>query len=590
MFRKLFENAPWKRAIFFIIADAIIFYLSFYMAYLLRFNLKIPPEHIFSSTSLVAPIILIKIFITALFGIYYVTWRYFSLVDVKKILYALVLSDFVFIFYVNFIYKGPFPRTVIVIDFLLSFFLIVALRFSKRVWTEMPTKKGKKRAIIIGANQKALDLISHAKDEAFSYLPVSIVDDDKSFINSYISNIKVEDIKSLENIIDSKNIEAAIVAKEYEPNDLDKLFEKLSKLGVRDLKRFKLLGGKRENLTDISIEELLARKPKDLDFGVIKRFIEDRVVLISGAGGSIGSEIAKQCKKFGAKKILLLDHSEYNLYQINESLEGANKEILLQSVVDRKLLKKSFKKYRPQIVIHAAAYKHVPMCEKNIEGAILNNIIGTKNMIDLSIEYKAQKFVLISTDKAVRPTNVMGTTKRVCELYAQNVDSKDTLITAVRFGNVLGSSGSVIPKFKKQIEENKPLTVTHPDITRYFMLIPEACQLVLQAAAIAKDRELFVLDMGEPVKIVDLAKKMLKLYDKEHLGIKFTSLREGEKLYEELLIDENDKKTIYDSIFVAKESSYDFMKLSKDIENLLQSDDKIVALKKIVPEFQHKDI
>jgi FlaA1/EpsC-like NDP-sugar epimerase len=311
--------------------------------------------------------------------------------------------------------------------------------------------------------------------------------------------------------------------------------------------------------------------------------------MITGAGGSIGSEIARQCELFKAKKIILLDHSEYNLYKIDQEISKVSTTTLMHSVVDRKLLNDSFKRHRPEIVIHAAAYKHVPLCEENIEGAILNNVIGTKNCIDLSIKYGVKKFVLISTDKAVRPTNVMGATKRVCEIYAQNIDSKDTLIATVRFGNVLGSSGSVIPKFKAQIEQNRPLTITHPEITRYFMLIPEACQLVLQAAAIAKDRELFVLDMGEPIKIVDLAKKMLKLYGKEELGIKFTGLRAGEKLYEELLLNENDKKTIYDSIFVTDARVYDISKLNKNIENLLQSDDKIEALKKIVPEFEHKE-
>jgi FlaA1/EpsC-like NDP-sugar epimerase len=230
----------------------------------------------------------------------------------------------------------------------------------------------------------------------------------------------------------------------------------------------------------------------------------------------------------------------------------------------------------------------VPLCEENVEGAVLNNIIGTKNTIDLSIKYGVSKFVLISTDKAVRPTNVMGATKRVSELYAQNVDAKQTLITGVRFGNVLGSSGSVIPKFKKQIENNKPLTITHPDITRYFMLIPEACQLVLQAASIAKNSELFILDMGEPVKIVDLAKKMLKIYDKQDLKIIFTGLRKGEKLYEELLIDASDKDTRYDSIFIAPKTKYDIDSLNSDIEELIRAKDQIAKLKDILPEFKHK--
>jgi FlaA1/EpsC-like NDP-sugar epimerase len=269
-------------------------------------------------------------------------------------------------------------------------------------------------------------------------------------------------------------------------------------------------------------------------------------------------------------------------------LEFDDKVTLMQSVVDKKLLEKVFKSYTPEIVIHAAAYKHVPLCEENVEGAILNNIIGTKNAIDLSIKYGVDRFVLISTDKAVRPTNVMCATKRIAELYAQNVKSKDTLITGVRFGNVLGSSGSVIPKFKKQIENNQPLTITHPDITRYFMLIPEACQLVLQAAAIARNRELFILDMGEPVKIVDLAKKMLKIYDKQDLEIKFTGLRAGEKLYEELLIDDNDKDTRYDSIFIAPKTEYNIDILNSDIEDLLREKNQIEILKKIVPEFKHK--
>jgi UDP-N-acetyl-D-glucosamine 4,6-dehydratase len=389
-------------------------------------------------------------------------------------------------------------------------------------------------------------------------------------------------------LIQKENITAAIITKEYTPKELDVLFEELNKLGVTHIKLSKLLGEKHEKLQNISIEDLLARKPKDLDSTVIESFIKDKTIMITGAGGSIGSEIVRQCDRFGAKKLYLLDHSEYNLYQINEQVLHTPTETLMQSVVDKKLLEKSFKKHRPEIVIHAAAYKHVPLCEENVEGAVLNNIIGTKNVIDLAIEYEVERFVFISTDKAVRPTNVMGATKRVCELYAQNVESHSTSITAVRFGNVLGSSGSVIPKFKQQIEQNQPLSVTHPDITRFFMLIPEACQLVLQAAAIAKNHELFVLDMGEPIKIVDLANKMLKLYAKEDLGIEFTGLRAGEKLYEELLLDENDKKTIYNSIFVASPTRYEIDRLNKDIELLLQSVQKIDALKKIIPEFEHK--
>ena len=260
----------------------------------------------------------------------------------------------------------------------------------------------------------------------------------------------------------------------------------------------------------------------------------------------------------------------------------------MQSVINRDFLDLTFDKYKPQIVIHAAAYKHVPLVEDNISEAILNNIMGTKNSIDCAIKHNVEKFVLISTDKAVRPTNVMGTTKRICELYAQNVEPKNTEIVAVRFGNVLGSSGSVIPKFKMQISQDGPITVTHPDITRYFMLIPEACELVLQAASIGKGGEIFILDMGEPIKIVDLAKKMIELSGKEDIKIEFTGLRPGEKLYEELLIDDSEANTEYQSITVAGKTFYSIDKLNEDILSLVSCENKLEKLKLIVPEFEHK--
>ncbi|GKT32002.1 UDP-N-acetyl-alpha-D-glucosamine C6 dehydratase [Aduncisulcus paluster] len=341
-------------------------------------------------------------------------------------------------------------------------------------------------------------------------------------------------------------------------------------------------------LKDISVEDLLARHPKDLDKKAIKKFIRDKKVLITGAGGSIGSEISRQCANFGASELILLDHSEFNLYQIAEELASYEPHLVMQSVSNLKLLEKTFEKYKPDIVIHAAAYKHVPLVEDNIQEAIVNNIQGTKNTIDCAIKYKVEKFVLISTDKAVRPTNVMGTTKRICELYAQNVVSKSTEIVAVRFGNVLGSSGSVIPKFKAQIEAGKNITVTHPDITRYFMLIPEACELVLQTSSLGKGGEIFILDMGEPIKIVDLAKKMIELSGRDEIQIEFSGLRPGEKLYEELLINDSDTKTQYESITVAGRTDYDIKELNHDIEELLHTKNKIKKLKKIVPEFDHK--
>ena len=343
-------------------------------------------------------------------------------------------------------------------------------------------------------------------------------------------------------------------------------------------------------LKEISLESLLSRPPKDLDRGSIRGFICGKKVMITGAGGSIGSEIARQCVSYEASKLILLDHSEFNLYQVAEELSCCHPELVLQSVVNDNLLEKTFQKYKPDVVIHAAAYKHVPLVEHNVAEAIVNNIVGTKNVIDLSIKYNVQKLVLISTDKAVKPTNVMGATKRVCELYAQNVDPKNTEIVAVRFGNVLGSSGSVIPKFRAQIEKGGPVTVTHPDVTRYFMLIPEACELVLQAASIGKGGEIFILDMGEPVKILDLAQKLIKLSGREDIKVEFIGLRPGEKLYEELLVDGSEAKTKYEFITVAGKTDYDIKKLIDDIHELVATDDKLGKLKKIVPEFEHFEV
>jgi UDP-N-acetyl-D-glucosamine 4,6-dehydratase len=588
MKKNLLSTSPTKRTLFFIVSDIIIFFISYLLAYELRFNFSIWPEHKIGFWNLVWIYIVIKIAVFYIFKIYFITWRYFVLRDIQKIFLALVVSYLIFMSYLIFFYNGVYPRSAIFIDFLLSFIMISILRFSKRIYQELSQPAKFNPTIIIGANQKTINIIASAREQVINFFPVALVDDSKTMIGTYLSNIKVDSFDKLESLIEKYHINSAIITKDYTSDELDTLFERLNSHGVTNIKLSKLLGNKNEKLRDISIEDLLARHPKDLDEEIVAKLIKDKIVLVTGAGGSIGSEIVKQCARVGAKRLLLLDHSEYNLYALCESLEFDDKVTLMQSVVDKKLLEKVFKSYTPEIVIHAAAYKHVPLCEENVEGAILNNIIGTKNAIDLSIKYGVDRFVLISTDKAVRPTNVMGATKRIAELYAQNVNSKDTLITGVRFGNVLGSSGSVIPKFKKLIENNQPLTITDPEITRYFMLIPEACQLVLQAASIAKNGELFILDMGEPVKIVDLAKKMLKIYDKQDLDIKFTGLRKGEKLYEELLIDENDKDTRYDSIFIAPKTKYDINSLNSDIEELLRAKNQIKKLKEIVPEFKHK--
>ena len=586
----LFRPTSLKRMVFFLIADLILSGVTLYLAYLLRFNFQIPEEFLRSFWLTYSVITGAKIFFLFLFKNYFIIWRFFSFYDAKNIVKAHILA-YLFFLIVYVLFKehfAPFPRSVIVIDFFLSLIFIGAIRVIKRLLTEGRGTRSLKPTLIIGANSKTNTIIQSALKEEIDYYPIAIIStqDNEKMTDAYINNVKVFDIDSLDDVIKKKNIMAAIIVEKLPQIELKKLVGELNIAGVTEIKQVKILGSDHEKLEDLSIEDLLARHPKDLDLETIKNFIQNKSVLITGAGGSIGSEIARQCQKFGAVSLTLIDNSEYNLYQIGEQIE--NTELKLINVTDKSRLESIFKDMLPQIVIHAAAYKHVPICENNQEMAVFNNVIGTKNVIDVSIDHGVEKVVIISTDKAVRPTNVMGATKRVTELYANNVDAKKTEIVAVRFGNVLGSSGSVIPKFKQQIEAGGPVTVTHKDITRYFMLIPEACQLVLQTAAIAKGGELFILDMGEPIKIIDLAKQMIRLYGKEdEVKIEFTGLRPGEKLYEELLIDENEQKTQYSSIFIVKPTPYDIVQLNEDIYNLIHSDDKLTQLKKVVPEFTH---
>ena len=580
-----------KRFAFFLAADALLSLLTLFFSYELRFNFEIPDRFFDSFWLVYAAIALLKIGAIYLFKGYYVVWRFFGFEDAKNIFQAHVAAYTLFgMFYLIFSELfAPFPRSVIVIDFFLSLIVIGALRTSKRLLLEQADGLDVKAAVIYGANTKTAGIIRSALNGEVPYYPVAIIasPSETEMAGSYIANVRIYAHDLLEEVVKNQGAEAGIIATKVTQKELQALVGRLGENGVTDIKRVRLLGGKDETLEELSIEDLLARHPQDLDTELIGRFIRGKRVLITGAGGSIGSEIARQCRRFGAAKLALVDHSEFQLYTVGEELPGAELDML--SVTERVLLQEKMDAFKPQIVIHAAAYKHVPLCEANKEAAVVNNVLGTKNVIDACIAAGVEKLVIVSTDKAVRPTNVMGATKRVTELYAGNVDSGATEIVAVRFGNVLGSSGSVIPKFKKQIETGGPVTVTHPEITRYFMLIPEACQLVLQAAAIARGGELFILDMGEPVKIVDLAKQMIRLYGKEdEVQIEFCGLRPGEKLYEELLIDESEKKTQYSSIFIAEKTDYSIETLQKDIETLLQADDKVAALKKIVPEFEHR--
>ncbi len=504
-----------------------------------------------------------------------------------------------FVYIVPFLLYAPYYHGEFRFAFLASelFLYIFSINFAMYAYYFIVNRNRTtktKQVVIYGAGKAGIKLEQEFINS--EYKIAYFCDDDKIVQNRSIDGINIVSLDTLKEKIKSKKYDLLVIAMPSSTKQrINEIYEELNGY----FKNIQILPSLDEILRDkdfttqlknISVEDLLARHPQDLDKDKISSFIKDKKVLVTGAGGSIGSEIVRQCVLYGAKELILVDHSEYNLYKIDQEIDQDIIIPIMQSVVNKDDLEKTFEKYQPDIVIHAAAYKHVPLVENNISEGIVNNIIGTKNTIDCAIKYGVKKFILISTDKAVRPTNVMGTTKRICELYAQNSNgnSNGTDIVAVRFGNVLGSSGSVIPKFKSQIEKGEDITVTHKDITRYFMLIPEACELVLQAGAIGTGGEIFILDMGEPIKIVDLASKMIELSGRDNINITFTGLRPGEKLYEELLIDDSDCTTEYESITVAKPTHYDIKELNKDIVELLNSEDKVGQLQKIVPEFNHQ--
>lgn len=578
-----------KRLTFFLICDFVLFTLSIFLAYELRFSGFIP--NIFYESLIKAWLVLtaLKFAFFALFGIYKVAWRFVSLNEARKIFIALALSECVFlgIFYLFDDFFNPFPRSVIGIDFVLSYLFIGGLRISKRMFIDFRRVRYEESTpcIVVGATSKALHLLKGAKEGSLGLYPVAVIDERKSLIGTYCDKFKVQSKNSIKDYAQN-GVKTAIIALKLNQDELKKLFDELVSYGISDIKIFSFT---KNETRDISIEDLLARKPKDLDNKAVSAFLKGKVVLVSGAGGTIGSELCQQCIQFGAKKLIMVEHSEFNLYQINEKLSAHKDKItpVLLSILDENALDELLAHHKIDLILHAAAYKHVPLCEQNPNAAVLNNIQGTKILCDLAKKNGVKKFVMISTDKAVRPTSIMGCTKRVCELYALNLSEANFEVSCVRFGNVLGSSGSVIPKFKAQIDANLPLTLTHPDIVRYFMLVSEAVQLVLQAAAIAKGGELFVLNMGQPVKIMDLAQKMLLLSGKTHLPIKITGLRKGEKLFEELLIDEKDIQTKYESIFVTQSEKCDLKKLNSQINELLHSSNVAQILAQIVPEFKH---
>lgn len=505
-----------------------------------------------------------------------------------------VIAGVIYTIYLHF-FVGEIGIRFLLNEWVYYHFCLLMSLYSYR-YLSLRKLRGGKLAVIYGAGKNTERIMLDLEGAGFKIL--WLIDDDPIKQKRRIEGKRIFSLAhAVHQIKSGHSPDLCVIAiADIEISAVERKFRKLNPLipeirilpSKLELKESKSFFAQTKELT---VENLLARSPKDLDRTKIREFLNNKKVLVTGAGGSIGSEIVRQCIEHGADSLVMVDHSEFNLYELVDELDskGFSHGIpVMVSVRDKGTMSQVFQEHQPEIVIHAAAYKHVPLCESNIQAAVKNNIVGTQNVVDLSIEFNVEKLVLISTDKAVRPSNVMGTTKRICELYAQNSNGRgQTDIVAVRFGNVLGSSGSVIPKFKKLIEEGKDLTVTDPNITRYFMLIPEACALVLQAGALGKGGEIFILDMGEPTRIADLAQRMIDYSGRDDIKVIYTGLRPGEKLYEELLINDADRSTQYDSILVAAPTKYDYHQLNSDIDRLLESEDKLSVLKEIVPEFNH---
>lgn len=544
--------------------------------------------------------------------------RFSSFTDLLRIVYALVLG-YVLTFIAIVIIRKSNPLfhldnlTYISIYFLNTFLMIFSRILVKEVYETITGSDMKPvNVFIYGTKEAGISVAKALKgNNEFNYRVMGFISDESHMIGKELMGVTIyENNQDIFRILVSKNVHTIIVS----PQKMEEIKNSallanfvdhdISLLTTVPINEWNGSLKSKEQLKDIQIEDLLPRDPIRINMIEIASNIEGKRVMVTGAGGSIGSEIVRQVASFNPNSIILIDQAETPLHnlklELKEKWRDLRTEILVANVSNHSRMDKIFSKTRPQYVFHAAAYKHVPMMEVNVSEAIQTNVLGTKIVADLSVKYNANKFVMVSTDKAVNPSNVMGCSKRICEIYVQSLakkieksGEKSTQFITTRFGNVLGSNGSVIPLFKDQIKHGGPVTVTHPEIIRYFMTIPEACQLVLEAGAMGKGGEIFIFDMGKPVKILDLAKRMIRLSGSKNIKIEFTGLRNGEKLYEELLNHaEYTKPTHHEKIMIANVREYEYDEISRMIDSLIkvsyEYDDMrtVRKMKEIVPEFQ----
>lgn len=608
------------RKMMFVFLDIILLPLSFILITLLgSASINVPYDYGYLYLS--AIYLGVYLILIVLFRLYRYVWVYARVKDYVSLIIILILANTtIYLIGSIFIpYHQNYPIVIYLFNFFASVFVALIPRFLRVLFYEMRKREENlkkanfpiKRTLIIGGGWTGNAILKELKNGLSQYDPVCILDDDIRKANMYIQDIPVVgNTNQVEAKVKEFDIDTIIFAI---PSLSEKERIRILEQCVRTKKETRVLPYTHEiekeisivsQIQEVNIEDLLGRKQQLFDDHDVKEYIQGKICLVSGGGGSIGSEICRQIAKYRPKQLLIIDIYENTTYDIEQELletfQGSfDVHIEIASITDKDKCRAIFEKYRPQIVFHAAAHKHVPLMETVPEQAVKNNIGGTLNLVDLAVTYQVERFVLISTDKAVNPTNVMGATKRVCEMIMRCYAQKQTVTTrfcAVRFGNVLGSNGSVIPLFRKQISHGGPVRVTDKNVTRFFMTISEAVALVLKTGALAQGGEIFILDMGQPVRILDLAENLIRLSGFEpykDIAIEFVGLRPGEKLYEELLLSEEDSKTTQEKIFITNQPSLDECVLMTAVQTLLeaayQNDIVLVLqhLKALVPTFHH---
>jgi FlaA1/EpsC-like NDP-sugar epimerase len=607
-----FSDRNTPRWIIFLI-DLSICACSLMLAYQVRFNFRVPENEIRLWMIAIPALLITRIISFFIFSIYSGIIRYTGTKDALRVFYT-VTAGSIFLALANPITNAIWktyllPYSILIIDFITTVFSLTAFRILvKSIYQELKNPSSEKQEIIIyGAGEsgvitkRALD-----RDAGSRYKVTAFIDDHPSKHGKTVEGIRIYDSSELTDLLRANRIKHVIISiQNISPAKKQAIIEEALQHDVRILNVPPVtnwINGELsfKQIKKVKIEDLLERDPIRLDMDLIQNQLSGKTILITGGAGSIGSEIARQIVPFRPKYLVIVDQAESPLYdlelELTERYGLKNFETVLGDIRQSERMQRVFDAFRPEVVFHAAAYKHVPVMENNPSEAILTNVEGTKVIADLAVKYNVEKFVMISTDKAVNPTSIMGATKRIAEIYCQSLNAaSNTRFVTTRFGNVLDSNGSVIPRFKKQIEEGGPVTVTHPEIERFFMTIPEACQLVLEAGAMGKGGEIFIFDMGKSIRIADLAKKMIKLSGLtlgRDIQIKFSGLRPGEKIYEELLADkETTLPTHHEKIMIARVREYDFATIEKDTLELIelfksQNNEAIVKkMKGILPEY-----